>query len=196
MDLNQLFENNNSWVFDKLNLDKNYFEKLSKGQSPQILYFGCSDSRIIPEVIMGMEPGDVFVHRNISNIVSDSDLNSMSVLHFAIEQLKINQIIVCGHYDCGGIKEVLQSSDHGYLNHWLKNVMDVFDSNKEELDTIHSEKEKQHRLAELNVLNQCMNIQNSEIIKKGSKEREIQIYGWIFDIYSGKLLDLNFSSNN
>lgn len=192
MDLDHLFENNKSWVIDKLRIDADYFNNLSKNQSPHLLYFGCSDSRVNPERIMGLEEGEVFVHRNISNIVSDSDPNAMSVLYFAINNLKIAHIVVCGHYECGGIEGAMQNSDKGYLSQWLKNINDVKDTHKELIGSIHSEKEKKKKLTELNVLAQCRSIQNSDIVKKVSKKRNIHIYGWVFDIYSGKLMDLNF----
>jgi len=196
MDLNHLLDNNKSWVSDKLKLDKYYFDEISKGQSPQLLYFGCSDSRVNPEIIKGLEPGDIFVHRNIANLVSESDRNSMSVLYYAVKELKIDQIVVCGHYECGGIIGAMQDADHGFLNDWLKKISDVKESYKKELESIHSAKERHKRLVHLNVLKQCSNIQKSEIFRNASKERNIHIYGWVFDIHTGVLVDLEFSSNN
>ena len=196
MDISQLFKNNRSWVNDRLEKDENYFRDLSKGQSPKLLYFGCSDSRVIPEKILGLEPGDAFVHRNISNLFSESDPSSNSVLQYAIENLNIVHIVVCGHYGCGGIDAAIQKTENVVMNLWLKSINQIIDEHQKELDLIDSKKEKQNRLVELNVLEQCKNIQNSAILNKISNSKKIHIYGWVFDINVGKIKDLKFNTDN
>ena len=158
MDLNKVFENNENWVKEKLNLDNNYFEDLSKGQSPELLYIGCSDSRVTAEELMGAAPGEVFVHRNIANMVSNLDLSSASVINYAVKHLEVKHVIVCGHYYCGGVKAAMDSVDLGILNPWLRNIRDVYRIHHDELDAISDEEEKYKRLVELNVQEQCVNV--------------------------------------
>ena len=122
MDVKKIFENNQKWVSEKLNIDENYFENLAKGQTPEFLYIGCSDSRVSAEDMMGANPGDIFVHRNIANVVSNLDLSSMSVINYAVKFLKVNHIVVCGHYYCGGVKAAMEPQDLGILNPWLRNI--------------------------------------------------------------------------
>ena len=151
MKIKQIFKNNETWIADKLSLDKDYFENLSKGQTPEILYIGCSDSRVTAEELMGANPGDVFVHRNIANMVPNTDLSAMSVINYAVSHLKVKHVVVCGHYYCGGVKAAMQSADLGILNPWLRNIRDVCRLHQEELDAIHDEEEKYKRLVELNL---------------------------------------------
>ena len=155
MDIKKIFDNNKEWVKSKLDLDSNYFSNLSEGQSPEILYIGCADSRVTAEELMGVAPGDVFVHRNIANIVPNTDLSSMSVIEYAVTHLKVNHIVVCGHYYCGGVKAAMQSADLGILNPWLRNIRDVYRLHKMELNAIENEDERYKRLVELNVLPRC-----------------------------------------
>lgn len=191
MDIKKIFENNKSWVTKKLGHDPDYFSKLSKGQNPEILYIGCSDSRVTAEELMGVGPGEVFVHRNIANMVSSLDLSAMSVINYAIVHLKVNHIIVCGHYYCGGVKAAMESEDLGILNPWLRNIRDVYRLHKDELNGIEDEEEKYKRLVELNVQEQCVNVIKTAEVQKAYHERGITVHGWIFDIHSGKLMDLN-----
>lgn len=191
MDINKIFESNKSWVTEKLGHDPNYFSNLSKGQNPEILYIGCSDSRVTAEELMGVGPGDAFVHRNIANMVSSLDLSAMSVINYAVIHLKVNHIIVCGHYYCGGVKAAMESSDLGILNPWLRNIRDVYRIHKVELNKIEDEEEKYKRLVELNVQEQCVNVIKTAEVQKAYRERGISVHGWIFDIHSGKLIDLN-----
>ncbi|HSD13848.1 MAG TPA: carbonic anhydrase [Flavobacterium sp.] len=190
MDINQIFENNRSWIAKKLENDEHYFEKLSEGQTPEFLYIGCSDSRVTAEELMGAAPGQVFVHRNIANMIPNTDLNSMSVINYAVVQLKVNNIIVCGHYGCGGVKAAMQQSDLGILNPWLRNIRDVYRIHKKELNAIENEENRYRRLIELNVLEQCINIIKTAEVQKASDERCLKVHGWIFDIHTGKLIDL------
>lgn len=191
MKIQQIFENNQAWIAGKLQSDKDYFENLSKGQAPEILYIGCSDSRVTAENLMGMEPGDIFVHRNIANMVPNADLNVMSVINYAVSHLKVGHIVVCGHYYCGGVKAAMQEVDLGILNPWLRNIRDVYRLHKAELDAITDETAKYKRLVELNVQEQCVNVIKTPEVQTASKEREIKVHGWVFDIQSGKLIDLN-----
>ncbi|MBP6153798.1 MAG: carbonic anhydrase, partial [Chitinophagales bacterium] len=150
MNIEQIFKNNEKWIAEKLAVDANYFKKLAQGQNPEILYIGCSDSRVSAEEIMGVKPGEVFVHRNIANLVNNVDLSVMSVLNFAIRQLNVKHIIICGHYNCGGVKAAMKAEDLGILNPWLRNIRDVYRLHKEELNAIKSEQLRYNRLVELN----------------------------------------------
>jgi carbonic anhydrase len=190
MNIDQIFENNRDWVKQKLNLDPNYFKNLSKGQSPEILYIGCSDSRVTAEELMGVNPGDAFVHRNIANMVPNTDLSSMSVIDYAVAHLKVSHIIVCGHYYCGGVKAAMQSADLGILNPWLRNIRDVYRIHRKELNAIENEDEKYRRLVELNVQEQCINVIKTAEIQQAYRDRNITVHGWVFDIHSGKIIDL------
>ncbi len=189
-DTNHIFENNKMWIADKLAIDQQYFENLSKGQAPEFLYIGCSDSRVTAEDMMGAQPGEFFVHRNIANMVPNTDLSSMSVINYAVSHLKVNHIIVCGHYYCGGVKAAMQASDLGILNPWLRNIRDVYRLHKEELNGIDDEEKKYKRLVELNVQEQCINVIKTADVQRAYKKRNIQVHGWVFDIQTGKLIDL------
>jgi carbonic anhydrase len=191
MKIEKIFENNEAWVQDKLALDKDYFENLSKGQSPKVLYIGCSDSRVSAEDMMGANPGDVFVHRNIANMVSNLDLSAMSVVEYAVKYLKVKHIVVCGHYYCGGVKAAMDSNDLGILNPWLRNIRDVYRSHKEELNGVSDEEARYKRLVELNVQEQCINVLKTAVVQLGVRQRGVQVHGWVFDISTGKIVDLN-----
>ena len=188
--IEKIFANNKQWVAEKLAINPDYFENLSKGQSPEFLYIGCSDSRVTAEDLMGVQPGEVFIHRNIANMVISIDLNVMSVLNYAVRHLKVNHIIVCGHYACGGVKAAMQSADLGILNPWLRNIRDVYRLHKEELNAITEEEKRYDRLIELNVQEQCVNLIKTAAVQEAHKERGLLVYGWVFDIHTGKLIDL------
>ena len=190
MDISKIFENNRRWVAEKLNTDPDFFDNLSKGQSPEILYIGCSDSRVTAEELMGAEPGEVFVHRNIANMVSNSDLSAMSVITYAVSYLKVKHVIVCGHYYCSGVKAAMQSADLGLLNPWLRNIRDVYRIHQQELDAISDIESRYNRLVELNVQEQCINVMKTPDVQKGWKERHLTVHGWVFDVKTGKLIDL------
>lgn len=169
-----------------------FFKKLAEGQSPEYLYIGCSDSRATAEELMGMKPGEVFVHRNIANVVNTLDMSSTAVIQYAVEHLKVKHIIVCGHYGCGGVKAAMTPQDLGLLNPWLRTIRDVYRTHQKELDSIDCEHKRYRRLVELNVQEQCINV-----IKMASvQERYITdhypiVHGWVFDISTGELIDLN-----
>ena len=190
MDIKRVFENNKVWITRQLQTDSNYFERLSQGQSPAMLYIGCSDSRVTAEELMGLQPGEVFVHRNIANMVPNSDLNVMSVIHYAVDVLKVSHVVVCGHYGCGGIKAAMQQADLGILNPWLRNIRDVYRLHRRELDAIEDEEHRYNRLAELNVQEQCINVIKTAEVQKAVYERKLTVHGWIFDMATGKLIDL------
>ena len=193
MDIKQIFENNRNWIAKQLKMDQDYFDKLGKGQSPEFLYIGCSDSRVSAEELMGLEPGEVFVHCNIANMVPNTDLNSMSVINYAVVHLKVNHIVVCGHYGCGGVLAAMQQSDLGILNPWLRNIRDVYRIHQNTLDKITDEHEKYKKLVELNVQEQCINVIKTAEVQKAYRERDLKVYGWIFDIHNGELIDLNIN---
>jgi carbonic anhydrase len=190
MYVKEIFRNNEKWVQEKLAMSPDYFKNLSKDQSPEFLYIGCSDSRVTAEELMGIEPGQAFIHRNIANMVISNDLNVMSVIHYAVDILKVKQIIVCGHYNCGGIKAAMQAVDLGILNPWLRNIRDVYRIHKDELNAIADEDRRYDRLVELNVQEQCINLIKTAEVQKAHNERGIKIHGWVFDMRTGKLLDL------
>ena len=190
MDLKKIFRNNQNWVQDKLDIDANYFNNLSKVQHPEILYIGCSDSRVPPEDIMGVSCGEAFVLRNIANVVPNSDLSSMSVIDYAVSHLKVNHIVICGHYYCGAVKAAIQSTDLGVLNPWLKNIRDVYLLHKIELNAINDEENRYKRLVELNVLEQCVNVIKIGEVQKAYRDRGMSVHGWVYDIHSGLLIDL------
>lgn len=190
MDIKKIFKNNQEWVQEKLNIDENYFKKLSEGQSPSILYIGCSDSRVTAEELMGVAPGEAFVHRNIANMVPNTDLSAMSVIDYAVVYLNVDHIVVCGHYYCGGVKAAMQSQDLGILNPWLRNIRDVYRLHRVELNSIEDEDAKYRRLVELNVQEQCINVIKTAEVQRAYRDRGISIHGWVFDIHSGKLIDL------
>lgn len=196
MSLDFIFQNNRKWVEEKLAIDLNYFKSLGEGQNPEFLYIGCSDSRVTAEDLMGLGPGDVFIHRNIANMVSGTDLNVMSVVEYAVEHLKVNHVVVCGHYACGGVKAAMQSADLGILNPWLRNIRDVYRLHKNELCIIENEDKKYDRLVELNVQEQCVNLIKTAAIQKAYRDRGLQVHGWVFDVHSGNLIDLKIDFHN
>jgi len=195
LDISKIFSNNRAWIAERLSGDKDYFTNLGKGQSPEILYIGCSDSRVSSEDLMGVQPGDVFVHRNIANMVPNTDLNVMSVINYAVIHLKVKHVVVCGHYSCGGVKAAMQSKDLGLLNPWLRNIRDVYRLHKVELDKIECEDKKYDRLVELNVQEQCINVLKTADVQQAIRERSITVHGWVWDIHTGELIDLKIDFN-
>ncbi len=188
--IEKIFENNKNWVAEKLSVDPDYFTNLSKGQHPEFLYIGCSDSRVTAEEMMGLHPGEVFIHRNIANMVNSVDLSAAAVINYAVVHLKVNHIIVCGHYHCGGVKAAMKPADLGILNPWLRNIRDVYRLHKEELNKIEDEDARYNRLIELNVQEQCINLIKTAAVQQAWKERGIRVHGWVFDVHSGRIIDL------
>lgn len=196
MNFKEIFENNEKWIAQKLSIDPEYFTTLSKGQSPDYLYIGCSDSRVTAEDLMGLQPGQVFIHRNIANMVVSIDLNIMSVINYAVRHLKVKHVIVCGHYGCGGVKAAMQPQDMGILNPWLRNIRDVYRIHMDELNAIADEEKRYERLIELNVQEQCINVIKTAAVQEAYRERGLTVHGWVFDIHTGKLIDLNIDFDN
>lgn len=187
----EIFEHNQRWIADKTADDHDYFVNLAKDQNPSYLYIGCSDSRVPANEIMGLAPGEVFVHRNIANLVNALDLNAASVIHYAVEYLGVEHIIVCGHYNCGGVNAAMQPKDLGILNPWLRNIRDVYRLHAEELDAISDPAERSKRLVEINVEEQCFNvIKMAEVQKNFFDHGFPQVHGWVFDLSQGLIKDL------
>ena len=190
--LKTLFENNKRWADNIKKKDPNFFTKLSKQQNPEYLWIGCSDSRVPANEIVGLIPGEIFVHRNIANLVVHTDLNCLSVIQFAVQVLKIKHIIVCGHYGCGGIKAAIEDKEHGLIDNWLQHIRDIYRFHKSELDAVESEAEKYNLLCELNVREQVLNVCKTTIVKHvWNSGRELSVHGWIYDIKNGLLQDLD-----
>lgn len=187
----QIFENNKKWVSEKKATNRQFFEHLSQGQSPEILYIGCSDSRVTAEEMTGVEPGQMFVHRNIANLVPNNDNSSAAVIEYAVAYLEVKHIVVCGHYFCGGVKAAMQAADLGILNPWLRNIRDVYRLHKDELNAIKDENLRYNRLVELNVQEQCVNIIKIATWQKSYLNKGFPtVHGWVFDVHSGELKDL------
>lgn len=190
---NQIFEANNKWI-EKNKVDNpGLFELLAADQHPDFLYIGCSDSRVHPNQVMGLKPGEVFIHRNIANMVVPTDLNALSVINYGVEYLKVKFIIVCGHYGCGGIQAAMKKSDYGILNPWLRSIRDVYQLHKEELNVIDNIEDRHRRLVELNVFEQCRNvIKMGEVQKSYYENGYPKVAAWVFDIKDARLHDLYF----
>ncbi|MBN9311886.1 MAG: carbonic anhydrase [Chryseobacterium sp. 39-10] len=193
----KIFENNAKWIQEKLGEDADFFKKLASGQKPEYLYIGCADSRVTAEELMGMKPGEVFVHRNIANIVNTLDMNSTAVIQYAVEHLKVKHIIICGHYGCGGVKAAMTPQDLGLLNPWLRLIRDVYRLHQKELDAIENEHERYNKLVELNVQEQCINvIKMAAVQERYILEEYPLVHGWVFDLETGKLIDLEIDFEN
>lgn len=187
----QIFENNQKWVAAKTATDAQFFEKLAKEQKPDYLYIGCSDSRVPANEIMGLDAGEVFVHRNIANLVNNIDLNIMSVINYAVRHLEVKHIIVCGHYNCGGVKAAMQPEDLGLLNPWLRNIRDVYRLHIDELNSIADTHQRYNRLVELNVQEQCLNVIKTAAVQQSYIAKGFPVvHGWVYDLHNGLLIDL------
>lgn len=189
---NDLLTHNVAWAKYKLGRDPEYFHRLSALQRPQYLWIGCSDSRVPANVITGLEPGEVFVHRNVANLVHRADLNLLSVLEFAVENLQVKHIIVCGHYGCGGVQAAMDGHRHGIIDHWLQPVRDIAESAKDQLDSIVDPEERMNRLCELTIRAQAESLSRTPIIKSARQRgSEIKIHGWVYGLNDGLLRDLD-----
>ncbi len=191
---NSLLEGNKAWVTEKLEQDPQFFERLSKGQNPQFLWIGCSDSRVPANEITNTQPGDIFVHRNIANMVVHSDMNMLSVLDYAVNILKVKHVIVCGHYGCGGVKAAMDSEQYGLVDNWLRFIKDVYRIHSRELDAINDQEQRFNRFAEISVIEQVFNLSKTSIIQNAWRERnEPKVHGWIYDLKTGLIKDLGVS---
>jgi carbonic anhydrase len=194
---NRIFENNKRWVAEKNETDPNFFNKLSKGQNPPILWIGCSDSRVPANEITGTEPGEIFVHRNIANMVVHTDMNMLSVLDYAVNVLEVKHVIVCGHYGCGGINAALENKQVGIIDNWLRHIKDVYRLHKTEIDEIKDVELKSRRMVEINVQEQVFDLSKTSIIQNAwAQERRVEIHGIVYDVANGILKDLNLNISN
>lgn len=187
-----LFERNRKWADTIKQEDPEFFKRLSQQQSPEILWIGCSDSRVPANQLLELTPGEVFVHRNIANVVVHSDLNCLSVIQYAVEVLKVKHIIVCGHYGCGGVQAALENKEHGLIDNWLRHIKDVYRYHREELDRCDDPKQKVNRLIELNVIEQVANVCHSTIVQNAwSRDQDLTVHGWVYSIEDGILKNLD-----
>jgi carbonic anhydrase len=189
--LNHLFANNRAWAADLSAREPDFFARLSSQQSPQHLWIGCSDSRVPANQIVGLLPGEMFVHRNVANVVVHSDLNCLSTVQYAVEVLRVRDIIVCGHYGCGGVLAALRDDKLGLIDNWLRHVRDVFGKHRAQLDALDSEAQRHSRLCELNVIEQVVNVCQTTVVRQAwGRGQELAVHGWIYGIRDGLLRDL------
>jgi|TARA_R110000737_G_scaffold234416_1_gene247361 carbonic anhydrase len=194
-----LLENNKEWVAKNLEKDPNFFNKLADGQQPPLLWIGCADSRVPANEIIGAQPGEVFVHRNIANMVLHTDMNMLSVLDYAVNVLKVKHVIVCGHYGCGGVKAAMGNQQLGLIDNWVRHIKDVYRFHNDELSAIKDDTSRFNRFVELNVVEQVMDLAKTSIIQSAWKSKQpLQIHGWVYDIKDGIIKDLgvNFENNS
>ena len=192
----KILDNNKKWVENTLAISPNYFKNLADGQNPPLLWIGCSDSRVPANEIIGAEPGEVFVHRNIANMVVHSDMNMLSVLDYAVNALKVKHVIVCGHYGCGGVKAAMGNSSIGIIDNWIRHIKDVYRFHQKELDAIEDEKERFNKFVEINVKEQVMDLAKTSIVQNAWKNgQELSLHGWVYGLNDGYVTDLgvNFS---
>jgi len=186
----RLLEGNRNWSVQKLKEDPDYFKGLTLGQQPEYLWIGCSDSRVPANEITGTKSGEIFVHRNIANVVVHTDMNLLSVLYYAVEVLHVKHVIVCGHYGCGGVIAAMGNKDNGFVNNWLRNIKEVYEKHNTELNAISDIKEREKRLVELNVIEQVHNLAKTRIVQKAWKRGELQVHGWVYGFENGLIKDL------
>ena len=190
----QLLENNKNWVAKQLAIDPVYFDKLANSQNPEYLWIGCSDSRVPANQITGTLPGDIFVHRNIANLVVHSDMNMLSVLSYAVEVLKVKHIIVCGHYGCGGVLAAMENKQFGLIDNWLRHIKDVYRYHHKELDAIEDKTQRARRFVEVNVMEQVHDLGKTSIVQNAWKNKQpLHVHGWVYDIHDGIIKDLDVS---
>ncbi|MBK6431271.1 MAG: carbonate dehydratase [Anaerolineae bacterium] len=190
--LSLLFENNRKWAAQISETNPSFFSRLAQQQTPEFLWIGCSDSRVPANEIIGLLPGELFVHRNVANLVIHTDMNCLSVLQYAVDILKIKHIIVCGHYGCGGVKAALESQPHGLIDNWLRHIRDIYQRSTSELFRFSTAEERINRLCELNVIEQVMNVANTTIVQEAwQRNQMVTIHGWIYAISDGFLKDLD-----
>lgn len=195
--LNHLFEKNQTWAGNIRAKQPDFFEKLSQQQSPEYLWIGCSDSRVPANEIVGLLPGEMFVHRNVANIVVHTDFNCLSVIEYAVEVLKVKHIIVCGHYGCGGVNAALNNSNLGLIDNWLRHIKEVWTKHEKELSAIADKGKQLNRLCELNVIEQVYNVCNTTIVQKAwDRNQQLAVHGWIYALQDGLLRDLKFCATS
>jgi carbonic anhydrase len=191
---NKLLENNKEWVARKTKQDPDYFNRLANGQKPPVLWIGCSDSRVPANEIIGAEPGEVFVHRNIANMVVHSDMNLLSVLDYAVNVLQVKHIIVCGHYGCGGVQTAMTNKHVGIIDNWIRHIKDVYRFHQKELNEIKDEKARFNRFVELNVMEQVLDLAKTSIVQGAWESgQEVHVHGWVYDVKDGLINDLKIT---
>ena len=189
--LSHLFANNRAWAAEMTREDPEFFRHLSHQQSPQYLWIGCSDSRVPANQIVGLLPGEMFVHRNVANVVVHTDLNCLSAIQFAVEVLRVGHIIVCGHYGCGGVLAALRDDKLGLIDNWLRHVQDVRWKHRAQLDALSSQAEQHKRLCELNVIEQVVNVSQTTVVRDAwARGQQLTVHGWIYDLADGLLREL------
>jgi carbonic anhydrase len=187
-----LFQNNSEWVDAKTSKIPDYFKKMAEAQDPKYLWIGCSDSRVPANEIVGLEPGELFVHRNVANLCHHTDFSCLSVLEYSIDLLKVPHVIVCGHYGCGGVKAAMEDHQLGLVDNWLRNIRDVYAKFKDELESILDIQDRYRRLVELNVMQQVLNVCHTTIVQGAwTRGQPLWIHGWVYDLETGKLKDLD-----
>ena len=192
----KILDNNKQWVENKLAISPNYFKNLAEGQNPPLLWIGCSDSRVPANEIIGAEPGEVFVHRNIANMVLHTDMNMLSVLDYAVNALKVKHVIVCGHYGCGGVKAAMGNNSIGIIDNWIRHIKDVYRFHHQELDAILDEKERFNKFVEINVKEQVMDLAKTSIVQNAWKNgQELSLHGWVYGLNDGYVTDLGVNFN-
>lgn len=187
---NRLLEGNKKWAAEQLAKDPDYFKKLSPSQKPEYLWIGCSDSRVPAEMVTEAQPGEIFVHRNIANMVVHTDLNLLSVLEYAVKILGVKHIILCGHYGCGGIAAALENLSFGYVDNWLRNIKEIYVQNSKELDAIKNKEERINRLVELNVIDQVGNLCKTKVVQAALETKSVEVHGWVYGMQSGLIKEL------
>lgn len=188
----RILENNRNWVKSKLDQDPDFFNKLAQGQKPPLLWIGCADSRVPANEITGTQAGEVFVHRNIANMVVHTDMNMLSVLDYAVNALEVRHIIVCGHYGCGGVQAALSNKSIGLIDNWIRHIKDVYRFHQDELDAIKDEKEKFDRFVEINVVEQVYDLAKTSIVQNAwNEKRDLWVHGWVYGIHNGLIKDLD-----
>tara|TARA_R110000868_G_scaffold91773_2_gene254321 strand:+ start:1781 stop:2422 length:642 start_codon:yes stop_codon:yes gene_type:complete len=195
----KLIDNNRKWVKEKLSEDSEFFKKLANGQQPPVLWIGCADSRVPANEIIGAAPGEVFVHRNIANMVIPSDLNMLSVLDYAVNVLKVHHVIVCGHYGCGGVQAAMTNNSFGIIDNWIRHIKDVYRFHQDELELMEDEEAKFNRFVELNVREQVHDLAKTSIVQNAwNNGQALHLHGWVYGVGSGiiKDLEVNFSNNS
>ena len=194
--LNQLFENNRAWATDMTRQDPDFFSRLAAQQSPHYLWIGCADSRVPANQIVGLLAGEMFVHRNVANVVVHTDLNCLSAIQYAVEVLRVEHIIICGHYGCGGVLAALQNQNLGLIDNWLRHVQDVRAKHRAQIDALTSEAEQHARLCELNVIEQVINVKQTTVVRDAwARGQSVTVHGWIYDLTDGLIKDLDVSGN-
>jgi carbonic anhydrase len=194
--LSKLLDNNRAWAAERVQRDPTFFARLAQQQAPEFLWIGCSDSRVPANEIVGLDPGELFVHRNVANVVVHTDLNCLSVLQFAVDVLKVKHVIVCGHYGCGGIRAALENNSHGLIDNWLRHVQDVARAHEKKLNSMPDMESVVDKLCELNVIDQVQNVARTTIVQDAWRRgHDVELHGWIYGLKDGLITDLGIQIN-